>query len=132
MLNIPNIKEKSKHLLRTITRQDVYLTLIVVCVGFSAYGLGILSTSQKLQPELNIYDLYPELQAARVGGSGASTPTPASTQNGAYVASKNGTKYHFPWCGSAKSIKEENKVWFDTKEAAEAAGYGPASNCPGL
>ncbi len=52
--------------------------------------------------------------------------------SGTYVASKNGTKYYLPTCGSSKRIKEENKVWFETKEAAEAAGYGPAANCPGL
>jgi methylphosphotriester-DNA--protein-cysteine methyltransferase len=51
---------------------------------------------------------------------------------GGYVASKNGTKYHLPWCGSAKQIKEENKVWFATKEEAEAAGYTPAANCKGI
>ncbi len=49
-----------------------------------------------------------------------------------YVASKNGTKYHLPWCGSANQIKEENKIWFATKAEAEQAGYTPASNCKGI
>jgi len=49
-----------------------------------------------------------------------------------FVASKNGTKYHYPWCPGAQSIKEENKIWFSTKEEAEKAGYQPASNCKGL
>jgi methylphosphotriester-DNA--protein-cysteine methyltransferase len=52
--------------------------------------------------------------------------------SGSYVASKNGTKYHYPWCSGAKRIKDENKVWFDTVEQARAAGYTPAANCPGL
>jgi len=51
---------------------------------------------------------------------------------GKYVASKNGSKYHFPWCSGATRMKEENKIWFETKEAAEKAGYGPAANCKGL
>ena len=51
---------------------------------------------------------------------------------GNYVASKSGTKYHYPWCPGAQSIKEENKIWFFTKEEAEKAGYQPASNCKGL
>lgn len=50
----------------------------------------------------------------------------------AYVASKTGTKYHLPTCAGAKQIKEENKVWFSTKEEAEAAGYTPATNCKGI
>jgi methylphosphotriester-DNA--protein-cysteine methyltransferase len=49
-----------------------------------------------------------------------------------YVASKNGTKYHLPWCSGAQRIKDENKVWFKTKEDAEKAGFMPASNCKGI
>lgn len=49
-----------------------------------------------------------------------------------FVASISGTKYHLPSCSGAKRIKEENKVWFSTKEDAELAGYGPAGNCPGI
>jgi methylphosphotriester-DNA--protein-cysteine methyltransferase len=33
------------------------------------------------------------------------------------------------WCSSANRIKEENKVFFLTKEAAQAAGYTLAGNC---
>jgi Metal binding domain of Ada len=61
--------------------------------------------------------------------------TPASATlpaGGQYVASKNGTKYFLPWCGSAKNIKEENKIWFTTKAEAEAKGYEPAANCKGI
>lgn len=49
-----------------------------------------------------------------------------------YVASKNGTKYHLPTCSGAKRIKEENKIWFDSKTEAEQAGYEPAKNCKGI
>lgn len=51
---------------------------------------------------------------------------------GVYVASKSGTKYHLPTCAGAKQIKEENKIYFNTKEEAESAGYTPASNCKGI
>lgn len=51
---------------------------------------------------------------------------------GLYVASKNGTKYHLPTCPGAKRIKEENKIWFDSKTEAEQAGYEPAKNCKGI
>lgn len=40
-----------------------------------------------------------------------------------YVASKNGTKYHPIDSGTANRIKDENKVYFQTKEEAEKAGY---------
>jgi hypothetical protein len=29
-------------------------------------------------------------------------------------------------------MKEENKIWFASKEEAKKKGYHPAGNCPGL
>lgn len=48
------------------------------------------------------------------------------------VASKKGSVYHYIWCSGAKRIKEENKVYFNSKKEAETAGYRPAKNCEGL
>lgn len=56
----------------------------------------------------------------------------AQSYPGAYVASKNGTRYYLPWCSGVKRIKEENKVWFNTREEAVARGLLPAANCPGI
>jgi hypothetical protein len=65
--------------------------------------------------------------------SSAKEPGPgAQSSGGQYVASKTGTKYYLPWCGTAKRIKDDNKVWFATKAEAEAAGYTPAKNCKGI
>lgn len=55
-----------------------------------------------------------------------------SKNQGLYVASKNGAKYHLPTCSGAKRIKEENKIWFNSKQEAEKAGYEPAKNCKGI
>ncbi len=54
------------------------------------------------------------------------------TTDQSVVASKKGTKYYFPWCGGAKSIKPENKVTFASRTEAEAKGYTKAANCKGL
>ncbi|MEK7552742.1 MAG: hypothetical protein AAB505_01380 [Patescibacteria group bacterium] len=51
---------------------------------------------------------------------------------GQVVGSKNGNKYHYPWCSGAQRIKEENKIWFTSVDEAKKAGYTPAANCPGL
>ena len=61
-----------------------------------------------------------------------SAPQQATDTKGVYVASKNGTKYHLPWCSGAKNIKEENKVWFASKEEAQSKGYSAAANCKGI
>ena len=58
----------------------------------------------------------------------ASAKSENSTGDGAYVGSKNSDKYHMPDSGSAKRIKEENKVWFQSKEEAENEGYVPGSS----
>lgn len=72
-------------------------------------------------------------EASETKGSAVSKPAPPPVASGGqYVASKTGTKYYLPWCGTAKRIKEENKVWFASKAEAEAAGYEPAKNCKGI
>ncbi len=52
-----------------------------------------------------------------------------SRPEGSVVGSKNGSKYHLPRCSGANSIKEENKIWFASESAAQAAGYTRAGNC---
>lgn len=42
-------------------------------------------------------------------------------------ASKRGTKYYYYNCKS--SIKEENKIYFNTEESAISAGYTLAKTC---
>lgn len=54
------------------------------------------------------------------------TQSPAAT-TGAYMGSKNGTKYYAPDCPAAKRIKPENVVWFQTAEDASLQGYTAAS-----
>ena len=56
----------------------------------------------------------------------------ASGLPGLVAASRNGKRYYYPWCGGLNRIKEANKVWFDSEEAAKAAGYTIASGCEGL
>lgn len=56
------------------------------------------------------------------------TPPPAGgeTPDKIYVGSKNSDLYHYKTCSSASRIKEENQIWWPTREAAEAAGYKPS------
>lgn len=56
----------------------------------------------------------------------------AGNSDSIVVASKNGTKYHYPWCAGAKQISAKNLITFNSIEDARAAGYTPASNCKGL
>lgn len=108
------IKHYSEHI-----PKDVFLVSLIVLVGVVSFGLGRLSAREGLKtpmvvrqaPTVDIAPLY-------IGGE--------------VVASRNGTKYHFPWCSGARAMSEKNKVWFKSADAAREAGYTPAGNCKGL
>lgn len=108
--------------------KEVLDILIIVLVGFGSFGLGKLSEISKTRPETTIYkENLSENQTASPASALNETPT-----DGAVVASKNGTKYHFPWCAGASQIADKNKIWFNSIKEAREAGYTPASNCKGL
>jgi methylphosphotriester-DNA--protein-cysteine methyltransferase len=50
-----------------------------------------------------------------------------SKNNGFIYASKKGKKYYFYNCKS--SIKEENKIYFNTEDEAKESGRTLASGC---
>ncbi len=123
--NLADKKEKIKSVLN-----DLFIPLVVVLAVISAFGLGKLSEITGKKTPITVESTANLLSAVPMSSPDAS---PARTrEEKLFVASKSGTKYHFPWCPGAQSIKEENKVWFNTKEEAEKAGYQPASNCKGL
>lgn len=45
---------------------------------------------------------------------------------GKFVGSLNSDLYHHIDCPLGRRIKEENQVWFDSLEEAQAAGYKPS------
>lgn len=114
-----------------------FLGLLIIVVAVGSFFLGRLSMnnttqqiSERSQSAQVGADRVPVVENQKVEGGGDTVSSETSEKG--YVASKNGTKYHLPWCSGAKRIKEENKVWFATKEEAEAAGYTPAANCKGI
>ena len=46
-----------------------------------------------------------------------------------YIGNSNTLKYHKPDCSSVQSMKEENKVRFDTKGEAERENYEACGRC---
>ncbi|MBU3925743.1 hypothetical protein KJ763_01050 [Patescibacteria group bacterium] len=117
--------------------KDLIIILIIFLVALISFGLGRLSKLQENKAPISIENM--------VGNTGlldSNKPvlSPETAQNEAFlsndegllVGSKNGTKYHYPWCSGALRIKEENKVWFNSVEEARQAGYTPAANCKGL
>ncbi len=56
----------------------------------------------------------------------ASAQAEGETNTKLFAGSKNSNLYHHKDCPSVGSIKEENIIWWPSKEAAEAAGYKPS------
>jgi len=128
-----NLSEKIKRVKDGIypLEKDIFLVSALVLTALIAFGLGRLSVlaERKIPVKVDNFSAAAVQPTSGVGDS----PTPdVGAIDKLYVASKNGTKYHYPWCSGAQTIKEENKIWFGSKEEAKAAGYTPASNCKGL
>lgn len=128
-----SIKENLQKINLQTLNSDIVTIALIVLVGLSSFGLGRLSIDTSNKEPVQI--LYPEITAsanAAVGGKNGDSGTVIGSQEGLLVGSKNGSKYHFPWCSGAQRMKEENKIWFATIEDAKKAGYTPAGNCKGL
>jgi hypothetical protein len=110
--------------------RDLFVVLILILSCSASFGLGVLAGRDSGVGEGSSFSISQiPLAAATNPASIATTSMPTGGQ---VVASKNGTKYFLPWCGGAKQISDANKIWFASKEEAEAKGYQPALNCKGL
>jgi len=131
-----NWKEKLEHLISG----KYFIPIVIVLIAIIAFVLGRISGLQDKRPPVRIttgnmlsvdsqngeINTFANIQqTAAVGNSNNSA-------DGVVVASKNGTKYHYPWCAGAKQISVKNLITFNSIEEAKAKGYTPASNCKGL
>lgn len=117
-------------------KEDTFIVLVIILIGLAGFGLGRLSALEKGREPVTIkpadfitlatttMPIQPVLPIGAISTGG--------NTKGMLVASKNGTKYYFPWCAGVSKIKEENKVWFDSYASAQAAGLTAATNCPNL
>lgn len=92
--------------------REMVIILTIILVGVVSFGLGRLSVET-----VDFQDFTTET---------------AQDEQASVVGSRSGSVYHLPWCSGAQNISDFNKVWFDSKEEAEKAGYRPAGNCKGL
>ena len=117
----------------------LFYSVLLVLIAVGSFGLGRLSVSSTKVPEKPLF-LKENITSASVvnavPAATASTSIKAEvatvSKTAAVVGSKSGTKYHLPNCPGAKRIKPANLISFETIDAAKAAGYTPAANCPGL
>jgi len=103
---------------------------VLVLVFLTGLGIGLLfNGSGKSSPIIIDKNMKMGSPAATMGSVNPTGFTEPTAAVGNFVASVNGQAYYPKDCASANRIKEENKIWFDSKEEAEAQGYRPAQNC---
>ncbi len=119
-------------------KSEWFAGLVLILVALSAFGLGRLSALTSPQTPVELVGMPESPLTASPAAANLNTTKNLTIDNnknvssGEVVASKEGSKYHYPWCPGAKQIKEGNKISFPTSAAARAAGYTPAGNCPNL
>lgn len=124
--------EQIKRLLQDDT---LFYSFLLLAVGIVSFGLGRLSSVAPVTENATniiLTETTPALRTNTAAQSPSQYSQYSQTEPTELVASKNGTKYHYLWCPGAKQMKEENKIFFTSIEAARAAGYAPAANCSGL
>ena len=142
MQSIHNLKQKIKGFFKD--NIDLIITpLILIIVGISAFFLG--RSSQSILDNNNIYIVNSKI-GDRPETQSASSVVPLKQyindnqnintikgsqepQNAVYVASSRGKLYYRIGCGGSTKLSVANKLFFNTKEQAEAKGYTPAKNC---
>lgn len=125
---------------RVLSDDTVFYSIVVGLVALSAFGLGRLSVDNTVLKEgslivntpASVIEANKDIVSVISSSSTALVENTLETNKTQYVGSKNSDKYHLPWCSGAKRIADENKVYFNSKAEAEAAGYSPAANCKGI
>jgi hypothetical protein len=123
---VQEIRGKIKSLLED---PAIFTSLLLLLVAIASFGLGRQSVTEKATEipdsrEITTLNTPPITESPRIMTASEGEPR--------YVASKNGKVYHLLICPGAKQINEANKIYFNTKEEAEAAGLRPAANCKGI
>lgn len=114
-------------------RQDtLWRIFVLLLIGWSSYNIGLIR-SGRAPLEASSQGLV-QTRASIVSqtpgpGRGSASTIDKSDLRVVVSKSSSSKKYHHSWCSSGLRIKEENRVWFSTAAAAQAAGYTLAGNC---
>jgi hypothetical protein len=125
--------EKIKQFLEREKGKDILIVVIVILVGLGSFELGRLS---KENANSGIRIEYPN----QTLNQPANVISSVNTKNIApkvvsvskpkiFFASNRGRKYYPLGCSAGKTIKQENRIYFDSREEAERAGYELSSSC---
>jgi len=129
--------QKIKYFIESDKGKDIVTVLIIIFVGLGSFGLGRMSNPNqqeglKIDYTASEDDIkVPDINIVQNTSSKATNTaaTKSSTNSRNFFASNRGTKYYSVSCNAGKTIKVENRVYFDTQRDAEDAGYELSSSC---
>lgn len=141
-MSIPDLSQKIKGFLDSPKGHDFLIILILIGTAIGSFYIGRTMRPEaspvviKSDPSLVV--VSPEqAQIAKTTAKNQPQTTPlsqtasvvTSTQKGDFVASKRGKRYYPVDCSGAKTLKETNKIYFQTAAEAEQKGYTLSDSC---
>ncbi len=134
---IEKIKQLAQKSIYFLAQKDTLVSLVIITTGVASFVLGYhagkdseISSPKVIFTESNL-GIAPAAAALAVGVGAQETLTQdaGSREKSTIFGSKSGTKYYYSWCKSSNRVKLENRIYFESKERAEAAGRTIAANC---
>ncbi|MEK9182826.1 MAG: hypothetical protein AAB809_01975 [Patescibacteria group bacterium] len=124
---------KIKQFVESEKGKDVLAIIIVILVGLASFELGRLSKgngSSGIKIEYPTQDQEASVVSSTNYSNSLQDNKIEKTSTGKnFFASSRGSKYYPVGCEAGKSLKQENRVYFSTREEAERAGYELSSSC---
>lgn len=125
-----------KHFLETTKGESILIIFIIILTSLISFELGRFSVDSNSGIKLNFSQKKDKiLSSSAINAENflKINPNLDRTNNintsKSFFASKRGKKYYPIGCSAGKSIKQNNKIFFDSKEKAEKAGYTLSNSC---
>jgi hypothetical protein len=141
-MSIQDSPQKIKGFLDSPKGHDLLIILILLATAVGSFMLGRTMRPKtspvviQTDPSLVLVSTEQALKAKSTGSPTIQNQTQAqmasvatSTQKGDFVASKRGKRYYPVDCSGAKTLKESNKIYFQTAGEAEQKGYTLSDSC---
>lgn len=110
------------------SRRKEHILRAAVCCCIAACSAAGFAMSVPPSHEAAVSAVHVTVSPVEETSVPLESAAPAQAQ-GAYTASRASDKFHLPSCSSASRISEDNRLWFSSREEAEAAGYTPCGRC---
>ena len=98
-MSIYEIGDKIKRFLDKMTdslNNEIFVISMIILIGFAGFGLGRLSILEGQKSPIRIENIKNNEMPADVSNSVKNITDENKNSGGVVVASKNGTKYHYP------------------------------------